>query len=127
MPEEEAVQKILEFVRSGTKGLDGEKSDAKGLSLQSMAKATGLSKWHFHRVFKKVVGLTPMEYAKALQSSSSTSLASSEVPDDVFDLSLTSGINLEDWMADSPSWDFMDFLTDGSSETLVFDVTSMQR
>jgi len=35
------------------------------LSLQKMAKIAGLSQHHFHRLFKKIVGVTPKEYANA--------------------------------------------------------------
>lgn len=62
MPEEMAVQKIRGFVgkRTSNGGGDGEAM----LSLSQMAKQTGLSKWHFHRVFKKCVGMTPTEYIR---------------------------------------------------------------
>ncbi|KAL7791272.1 hypothetical protein V8C37DRAFT_158197 [Trichoderma ceciliae] len=68
MPEEEAVQKIRAFVRNhqsvvGTNRVIGEMK----MSLSQMAKKTGLSKWHFHRVFKKCVGVTPVEYLKTLR------------------------------------------------------------
>ncbi|KAL7901825.1 hypothetical protein HDV63DRAFT_51711 [Trichoderma sp. SZMC 28014] len=58
MPEEAAVQKIRAFVRDHQPGTQ---------SLSQMAKKTGLSKWHFHRVFKKCVGVTPVEYLKRLR------------------------------------------------------------
>lgn len=56
MPEDAAVRKIRAFVSSG--GGDGV------MSLGQMARRTGLSKWHFHRVFKKCVGVTPVEYVR---------------------------------------------------------------
>ncbi len=34
-------------------------------SLQAMADLAGLSQYHFHRLFKKIVGITPKEYATA--------------------------------------------------------------
>lgn len=34
-------------------------------SLEQMAKAAGLSAWHFHRLFKSITGLTPKAYATA--------------------------------------------------------------
>ncbi|KAG8411481.1 hypothetical protein J3458_015538 [Metarhizium acridum] len=60
MPEERAVQWIRKFVleRAGTA------AEEKGLSLSQMAKKSGLSKWHFHRVFKRTVGVTPFEYLR---------------------------------------------------------------
>ena len=60
MPEEAAVRKIRSFVMSRVSGGGGQAM----LSLSQMAKQTGLSKWHFHRVFKKCVGVTPTEYLR---------------------------------------------------------------
>ncbi|KAH6609405.1 family transcriptional regulator [Trichoderma cornu-damae] len=68
MPEEEAVLKIRAFVRDSQSvtGTDRAMGEAK-MSLSQMAKKTGLSKWHFHRVFKRCVGVTPVEYLKTLR------------------------------------------------------------
>ncbi|KAF4975090.1 hypothetical protein FZEAL_8091 [Fusarium zealandicum] len=61
MPEEAAVQKIRTFVRQQAE----KKDDAEArLSLSQMARQTGLSKWHFHRVFKRCVGVTPTEFLR---------------------------------------------------------------
>lgn len=35
------------------------------LTLKALAKSTGLSPFHFHRIFKKIVGVTPKAYASA--------------------------------------------------------------
>ncbi|UKZ75325.1 hypothetical protein TrVFT333_003006 [Trichoderma virens FT-333] len=68
MPEEEAVQKIRAFVRHQESVSDGRRDMGEmKMSLSQMAKKTGLSKWHFHRVFKKCVGVTPVEYLKTLR------------------------------------------------------------
>lgn len=84
MPEELAVRKIRAFVdgwRDGRGGGDGDDDgDANAnananadrnlwqqrqrLSLSQMARQTGLSKWHFHRVFKRCVGVTPSEFLR---------------------------------------------------------------
>lgn len=61
MPEERAVRQIRAFVR-GTGCAGGERP-----SLAEMAARTGLSKWHFHRVFKRCVGVTPCEYLRTQQ------------------------------------------------------------
>ena len=63
MPDEAAVKKIRAFVSSGGGG-GGGAGDGGLMSLGQMAKRTGLSKWHFHRVFKKCVGVTPVEYVR---------------------------------------------------------------
>src|SRR6185503_10071787 len=34
-------------------------------SLSELAEAVGLSRYHFHRVFKSAVGVTPQQYAMA--------------------------------------------------------------
>ncbi|KAL7908843.1 hypothetical protein GGI35DRAFT_415500 [Trichoderma velutinum] len=68
MPEEEAVQKIRAFVRHHQAVSDGNRDMGEmKMSLSQMAKKTGLSKWHFHRVFKKCVGVTPVEYLRTLR------------------------------------------------------------
>lgn len=61
MPEEAAVRKIRAFVQQQTE----KQGDAEArLSLSQMARQSGLSKWHFHRVFKRCVGVTPTEYLR---------------------------------------------------------------
>ncbi|KAH6900671.1 hypothetical protein B0T10DRAFT_453184 [Thelonectria olida] len=63
MPEEAAVQKIRAFVHNKAVELGRDGAEAR-LSLSQMARQTGLSKWHFHRVFKRCVGMTPTEYLR---------------------------------------------------------------
>ena len=60
MPEDAAVGKIRAFVSSSGGGTQGNET----MSLGQMARKAGLSKWHFHRVFKKCVGVTPVEYVR---------------------------------------------------------------
>ncbi|KAJ6786070.1 hypothetical protein PWT90_07743 [Aphanocladium album] len=74
MPEELAVRKIRAFVEQRQQqqqqrgaafqqALKGTPTDAR-MSLSQMARQTGLSKWHFHRVFKRCVGLTPSDFLR---------------------------------------------------------------
>ncbi|CAH0015019.1 unnamed protein product [Clonostachys rhizophaga] len=85
MPEERAVRRIRAFVRDGgeSKSCRAGKAGAR-LSLGQMAKEVGLSKWHFHRVFKRCVGMTPVEYVKRqrLAASSRECPAVDMVPED---------------------------------------------
>nr|UWK20112.1 AraC-type transcriptional regulator [Trichoderma decipiens] len=63
MPEEDAVSKIRAFIKKRPMVVKPEGRGTEAiLSLSQMAQQTGLSKWHFHRVFKKCVGMTPVEY-----------------------------------------------------------------
>ncbi|KAM3515425.1 hypothetical protein MY11210_000987 [Beauveria gryllotalpidicola] len=77
MPEELAVRKIRAFAdewrrRDGGGGGGDASADSnvrrqrrQRLSLSQMARQTGLSKWHFHRVFKRCVGVTPSEFLRS--------------------------------------------------------------
>lgn len=101
MPDEKAVRTIREFVRSG-----GE-----GGSLAQMAKRSGLSKWHFHRVFKRTVGVTPVEYVRmrrkgddvdpnlATAGSSNGTTTASESP-------ATGSVDSLEWLQDVGDQDF---------------------
>ena len=83
MPEELAVRKIRAFVDekranvASPPGGEGAKTEDAGprLSLSQMARQTGLSKWHFHRVFKRCVGMTPAEFLRS-ERGRGTSLSS---------------------------------------------------
>ncbi|EGX89390.1 DNA repair and transcription factor Ada [Cordyceps militaris CM01] len=85
MPAELAVGKIRAFVEEQQRrggGGGGRAADTR-LSLSQMARQTGLSKWHFHRVFKRCVGVTPGEFLRCrgeVVSSSSTSPSSLSPP-----------------------------------------------
>lgn len=68
MPEDAAVRKIRAFVRDHHGG-DSSDSNSSISSLGQMARQTGLSKWHFHRVFKKCVGMTPYAFIRMQQQS----------------------------------------------------------
>lgn len=63
MPEETAVQKIREFLQELERtGINDEGSYQ--LTLSQMARQAKVSKWYFHRVFKKSMGVTPVQYLK---------------------------------------------------------------
>ncbi|KAK1252034.1 hypothetical protein MKX08_003221 [Trichoderma sp. CBMAI-0020] len=61
MPEDVAVLKVQAFLES-RKGYFNSASTPESLS--QMARQAGLSKWHFHRVFKKYTGMTPVQYGR---------------------------------------------------------------
>ncbi|KAH8882494.1 hypothetical protein GQ53DRAFT_615530, partial [Thozetella sp. PMI_491] len=83
MPEDQAVLKVRswmldETLRNWQQSLaDGEggASEPATKRLNDMAAKAGVSKWHFHRIFKEIVGQTPakfLEEQKSLASSSPT-------------------------------------------------------
>ena len=95
MPEDQAVRKIRAFIASHS-----QSSDDSRLSLSQMAKQTGLSKWHFHRVFKKCAGMTPSEFLRVQRDSVSSNgqLCTPPLTDDGFGwLSPESGFDLGDF------------------------------
>jgi methylphosphotriester-DNA--protein-cysteine methyltransferase len=110
MPEEDAVRKIMAFIAMPTD------PDAPRPNLDTMAKSIGLSKWHFHRVFKKVVGMTPTEYIKTIQPGSSSISESSLSPNTLSDTTLITfncptPLSLENTSPES-GWDSFDFLAE---------------
>lgn len=56
-------------------------------NLRNLAKAAGLSHFHFHRLFKRTVGLTPGQYLRALRAEKlrQTLLGASSVTEAVFE------------------------------------------
>nr|UWK20145.1 Zn2Cys6 transcriptional regulator [Trichoderma deliquescens] len=88
MPEEDGVSKIRAFMRQRVpKASAGEEGAETMLSLSQMARQTGLSKWHFHRAFKKCFGVTPVEYLRmerkaARLGSTNESESTSSIPGD---------------------------------------------
>jgi AraC family transcriptional regulator of adaptative response / methylphosphotriester-DNA alkyltransferase methyltransferase len=51
-----------------------EKEYASALTLDQLSKQVGMSKYHLHRTFKKIVGVTPMEYMTKIRISKSAEL-----------------------------------------------------
>lgn len=65
MPEDIGVAKIRAFMKTRPLAAMMEKDGTiTMLSLSQMARQAGLSKWHFHREFKKCFGVTPVEYLR---------------------------------------------------------------
>nr|UWK21987.1 araC-type transcriptional regulator [Trichoderma margaretense] len=67
MPEEDGTSKIRAFMTKrlpAAAAAAGNEGTETMLSLSQMAQQTGLSKWHFHREFKKCFGVTPVEYLR---------------------------------------------------------------
>jgi len=66
MPEANAVQRVRAMAEQklplavARAGAEGQPAAVRGLA--QMARQAGLSKWHFHRVFKEVTNMTPTEY-----------------------------------------------------------------
>lgn len=108
MPEERAVQQIRKFVmeQASTAGEGGKK-----LSLSQMAKQSGLSKWHFHRVFKRTVGVTPFEYLRNERVAWGDLTAGAE------NVGLWDGVQLMNGEFGLEFWN-MGLDTDGSSESV---------
>nr|UWK22000.1 AraC-type transcriptional regulator [Trichoderma rodmanii] len=66
MPEEDGTSKIRAFMRKRLPAPAAPRKEGTEtmLSLSQMAQQTGLSKWHFHREFKKCFGVTPVDYLR---------------------------------------------------------------
>lgn len=110
MPEERAVQQIRKFVME-------QAGEGKKLSLSQMAKQSGLSKWHFHRVFKKTVGVTPFEYLR------NERVAWGHMTAGAGDVGLWDGVQLTNGEFGLEFWN-MGLDTDGSSESVSVSVSS---
>jgi len=133
MPAEDGVKKILELVARSSQG-----QDIGNMTLETMAKNIGLSKWHFHRVFTKVVGQTPSQYALSCRTASSSATPSSGTPssaatpssqfdNSAFDLALLnnnfpSPLSLDNFPLES-TWD-KDLLSEDYSDLFQYDSNS---
>lgn len=65
MPEERAVRRVRSMVErelvSPTPVVEGEEARPHN---RTLARRARVSKWHFHRTFKEITGLTPVEYKR---------------------------------------------------------------
>lgn len=80
MPEGKAAQRVRAMVEqelplAGTCADVPLPSPGPG-GLAQMAKQAGLSKWHFHRVFREVTNMTPTEYVRRQSGDSTSALKS---------------------------------------------------
>ncbi len=66
MPDEQAVRRIRTLIEQELPEAMLRQPTTHLQSLAKLAKQAGLSKWHFHRVFKEVAGMTPIEYLRQL-------------------------------------------------------------
>jgi methylphosphotriester-DNA--protein-cysteine methyltransferase len=82
MPEDMGVAKIRAFVKKRPlAAMMQNDGTITMMSLSDMARQAGLSKWHFHREFKKCFGVTPVEYLRIGRKTAKLAL-SSEAQDD---------------------------------------------
>ena len=58
----ERVRQLLYEITTQRTSARGGSSRRQELTLAEMAARSGLSKWHFHRVFKKLAGVTPQQF-----------------------------------------------------------------
>ncbi|TKX22527.1 hypothetical protein C1H76_5310 [Elsinoe australis] len=69
-PQDDKVQQACSTICRFSLGPDNPR-------LEDLAREVGLTKHHFHRLFKKKTGLTPRQYAEALRASDSETMTSS--------------------------------------------------
>lgn len=106
------MMKILDFILKSPDDVDVSTA-----TLEEMAKNAGLSKWHFHRVFKRILGVTPNEYAKGMRNVSTSRDASTLSPNGFGNAPIT-GITSEqsssvNTLLNSP-WSSVDLLSNFS-------------
>lgn len=66
MPEERAVRRVRSMVERELAfpiRMAGEEEEARAHT-RGLARRARVSKWHFHRIFKEITGLTPVEYKR---------------------------------------------------------------
>lgn len=102
MPEEAAVRKIRAFIRDS----QAPNANKKMPSLSQMARQTGLSKWHFHRVFKKCAGMTPGEFLRpsVQQQMPSPPLTDDAAASEALDFDYNFNFNFNCGPGDEPFW-----------------------
>jgi AraC family transcriptional regulator, regulatory protein of adaptative response / methylated-DNA-[protein]-cysteine methyltransferase len=64
-PREQQTEVIAQMCKRIEQSVEVGASIAKPMALQDMAEIAGLSPYHFHRLFKQIVGVTPKAYAVA--------------------------------------------------------------
>ncbi|KAM0254569.1 hypothetical protein ACHAQJ_006677 [Trichoderma viride] len=103
IPEEDGVSKIRAFLRerppTTTMTTTGKDCGKMMMSLSQMARQAGLSKWHFHREFKKCFGVTPVEYLRMERKAAKLASAiefegTSSMPGNISHIRRNSGTNV---------------------------------
>lgn len=80
MPNEDGVQRVRRLLQQFTmQGTADASSRHNAMTLAEMAALSGLSKWHFHRVFKQLTGVTPQTFLEIQRGERSIPTESPEV------------------------------------------------
>jgi methylphosphotriester-DNA--protein-cysteine methyltransferase len=121
MPEAAAVSRIRSMIEQELRrqsqqnqahnGNSGGNGPDAANSTSSLAKKARVSKWHFHRVFKEITGVTPSEYYQQRGTRARTSLEASPFTTDstlsstipITDLLPLDDLDMSSWSADTPS------------------------
>lgn len=106
-----------EVVAAACRALE-DSSDVPGLD--ELAKASGLSRFHFHRIFKEIVGVTPKDYALAHRRKSvRTELQrSTSVTDAIYDAGFNSSARFYANAAETLGMSPKTFRSGGKNEVL---------
>lgn len=91
-------------------------------NLDELAKASGLSRFHFHRIFKEIVGVTPKDYALAHRRKAVRSKLqrSTSVTDAIYDAGFNSSARFYANAAESLGMSPKTFRGGGKDEVLTF-------
>lgn len=120
---EQSIEKVRQM-------LENLPSDAPLPRLEMLASAAGLTKYHFHRCFKKATGLTPRDYALQRRESRVSHVSpQSAVPSDstistpslVYETTPQIGSSMTSDAFETPDFTFGDWLASGPEDPALFD------